>query len=157
MNQIVRRLLGVVCISAGWGAVWTAVFAGLVAGVGFLRPQDLDSGEGVVPAAGIGLLVGCVSGTFFGGLLAFAENQRQLRDLSLLRMAIWGMIAAAVWPLVTEVDNRMVFILCPLGAAWACVSVGAGRSVGAAKQRPLARWIGSVLAFPLQAACGANR
>ena len=45
MNQIRRRILGVIGIGLSWSVVWGAFFFALASIIGFFRPQDFDSGE----------------------------------------------------------------------------------------------------------------
>jgi hypothetical protein len=122
--------------------------------VGVLRPQDIDAGEGPLRAVGIGLMVGFVSGTVFGILLAIGEHRKSLSDLRLLRIAAWGIVAASTFPLLTAVDNRMLYIFCPLGALWAAISVVMARRASADPAHRSA--VGRLLAEPIEAALGAN-
>lgn len=158
MNRILRKLLGVLAIGLSWGPVWCAFFVTLVLIIGIIRPQDMDPGEGPGIAGKIGLLVGFVSGAVFGVILSFAENRKTLPDLALIRVALWGVVAAAVWPLLTTVDNRMIYILCPLGAACASASVAMARKMDlhAPERSQFLRWIGFVLVKPLQAVCASK-
>jgi hypothetical protein len=158
MNKLFWKLLGVVGIGMSWSIVWGAFFATLVLIIGVFRPEDIDLGEGPIEVSRIGLIVGFVSGAIFGTILSFAENRKSLLDLSLIRMAIWGMLAAAAWPLLTYVDDSMVFILCPLGAVCAAASVAIARRAewhDLERPQPL-RLIGRLLAKPLQAACASK-
>jgi len=158
MKQPLRKFLGVMGIGLSWGTVWAAVFATLVLIIGIVRPEDIDPGEGPLVASGIGLVVGFVSGAIFGIILSFAENRKSLRDLALIRVAIWGMVGSAVWPLLTPLPNSMMLILCPLGAVCASVSVAiAKRSERHRLERPPPfGLIGRLLASPLKAACASN-
>ncbi|MGI8783293.1 MAG: hypothetical protein ACR2L2_06555 [Acidobacteriota bacterium] len=115
MNKPLRKLLGVMGIGLSWGAVWGALFATLVLIIGIVRPEDIDPGEGAVAVSGIGWLVGFVSGVLFGIILSFAEDRKSILDPALSRVAIWGMLGSAAWPLLTAVDDSMMLILCPLG------------------------------------------
>ena len=158
MNKPLRKLLGVMGIGLSWSIVWGVVFAtlGLIAGI--VRPEDIDPGEGPVVVIGTGLLVGFVSGAVFGIILSFAENRKAILDLALIRVALWGMLAAAVWPLLTIVHDSMMVIVCPLGAICALAAVAIARRAELHDpERPqLLRLIGRLLASPLQAACASN-
>jgi len=153
-----RKLLGVMGIGLSWSVMWGLVFAilGLIGGI--IRPQDIDPGEGPVVIIGTGLLVGFVSGVVFGIILSFAENRKTLLDLALIRVAIWGMLAAAVWPLLTIVHDSMMIILCPLGAACAAGAVALARRAEfhSREQSSLAGLIDRFLASHLKAACASN-
>jgi hypothetical protein len=90
-----------------------------------------------------------------GLILSLAENRKPLVDLELVRVTIRGAVAAAAWPLLTHADDRMVYILCPFGAACALVSVVIARKaelLQPARLHVLTR-IDNLLAKPLQAAC----
>jgi hypothetical protein len=102
-----------------WGAIFAAI--GLIVRV--IDPGSIDPGEEPIVIAGIGAILGFVSGAGFGALLAVAERGKRIRDLSLGRAALWGALATSVWPLLTPADNRMLLFLCPIGAALAATSI----------------------------------
>src|SRR5262245_3208435 len=158
MNKTLRRSLGVMGIGASWGVVWGMVFTALDLIIGFFRPDDIGPGEGPLDVSRVGLLVGFVSGAIFGTILSILENRKSIRELSLLRVAIWASVAAAVWPLITVVDDSMVIILCPLGAGCALAAVTIARKAWAqdTKRSKLLSFIGGIVAKPLAAACASN-
>lgn len=121
-----------------WGAVWAAIFAALALIIGFVDPDQIDAGEGPIPVAGVGALFGFVSGAAFAVLLSLAEGRKTIRDLSLTRAALWGALGTAAYPLLTPVDNGMVFIVCPVGAALAAASVAVARKaqLGVSPEQP---------------------
>ena len=119
MRAFLRKCRGILGVAITWGAMWGAVFALIAFVVGIIDPDSIDPGETPLRIAGLGAVFGAVSGVVFGVLLAVAEGRKTLRDLSLARVALWGAVATAVFPLVTPVDNRMLIIVCPIGAALA--------------------------------------
>jgi uncharacterized membrane protein len=119
MRAFLRKCRGILGVAITWGAVWGAVFATLAFIVGIIDPDSIDPGETPLRIAGLGAVFGVVSGVAFGVLLAVAEGKKTLRDLSLARVALWGAVASAVFPLLTPVDNSMLVIVCPIGAALA--------------------------------------
>jgi hypothetical protein len=127
MSTPLRRVRGLFGIGLTWGALWAAVGALVVVIVGYVRPADIDPGEGPLVAAAVLGITGFVSGLAFGGLLSVGERRNTLLKLSLIRVALWGTLGAAVVPLLTGVDNSMVFITCPLGATLATLSVALAR------------------------------
>lgn len=133
--RICRAILGV---AFTWGTVWGAVFALIALAVGVIDPDSIDPGETPLRIAGLGAVFGAVSGIVFGVLLSVAERRKTLRELSLVRVALWGAVAAAVFPLVTPLDNRMLIIVCPIGAALAVglVAVAKKGSVAARHEKP---------------------
>ena len=114
-------------IAVTWGTVWAAIFAALGLTIGLLEPDSIDPGEGPLRVAWIGAVYGVVSGAVFAVLLALAEEWKAIRDLSLSRAALWGIIGTAAFPLLTPVDNSMVVFLCPVGAALAAASVAVAK------------------------------
>jgi hypothetical protein len=106
-----------------WGVMWGAVFATIGLIVGIVDPDSIDPGEGPGRIAAIGALYGLVSGAVFSLILSIAERRRAIGELSLARTAVWGAVAAAVFPLLTPAANSMLVFLCPIGAALAAGSV----------------------------------
>jgi hypothetical protein len=123
MDALFRWCRGALGTGATWGAAWAATFASLVLVIGILDPDSIDPGEGPLKGIAIGALFGFVSGAVFSALVALAEGGKAVRDLSAGRAALWGMLATAAYPLLTAVDNGMLFIVCPVGAALAAASV----------------------------------
>ena len=119
MRAFLRKCRGILGVALTWGTLWGAVFAGIAFVVGAIDPDSIDPGETPLRIAGIGAVFGAVSGIIFGVLLSVFERRRTLRELSLVRVALWGAVATAVYPLLTPVDNRMLVIVCPIGAALA--------------------------------------
>ena len=119
MRAFLRKGRGILGVAITWGAVWGAVFATLAFVAGAIDPDSIDPGETRLRIAGMGAVFGAVSGVVFGVLLSVAEGRKTLRELSLARVALWGAAATAVYPLLTAVDNRMLFLVCPIGAALA--------------------------------------
>jgi hypothetical protein len=70
---------------------------------------------------------GFVSGALFGIALTFAERRKSVGDLSLVRAALWGVMASAVFPLVTGRADQ-VFWTCPFGLITSVVSVAIARN-----------------------------
>jgi hypothetical protein len=126
MNRSLRRLRGVVSIGLIWGILWAAIFAAITIVVWVIDPEDIDAGEGPVRVGAIGGAIGLVSGVLFGALLSFTERRRAVRDMALVRAAIWGLTASAVFPLLTGRQDQ-VFVLAPIGAALAVAAVAIAR------------------------------
>jgi hypothetical protein len=72
--------------------------------------------------------VGFVSGLLFGILLSLAESGKAIQDFSLGRAALWGMLGAAVFPLVTGREDQ-VFWTCPFGMLAAVALVAVARKL----------------------------
>ena len=85
------------------------------------------AGESPFVIAPIVRLIGFVSGVGFGIILSFAERRKTILELSLSRVAMWGILGSAALPLLTGMENTLIFVVCPLGAVFASVSVAIAR------------------------------
>ncbi len=100
MDEILRKLRGLLGVGVTWGAVWAVV--GSVVGVvyGLVAPDLWQWGNPILDwTLGMGMY-GFVSGVGFGKLLALAEGRRRLDELSLPRVAMWGVLGSAAVPLL---------------------------------------------------------
>ena len=116
MKTFLRRLRGALGVSVTWGTLFAAVFAALALIVGVLDPDSIDPGETLFRISGIGAVLGFVSGVVFSALLALVERGKKVHELSVVRAAICGTVATAVFPLLTTANNDMAIVLCPIGA-----------------------------------------
>jgi hypothetical protein len=80
--------------------------------------------------------VGLVSGAFFGVLLAFGENGKAVEQISLMRVALWGALSAAVFPVMTGRANQL-FWTCSFGVIVAVAMVAMARRAALSR---LDRW-----------------
>lgn len=104
--MIWHRIRGVLGISIVWAFAWLP----LAVGLGLYRywrdapilhalPRTLGHFlSHMANAVGLGMLAGAVSGAIFAVILALAERNRTLSDLSIRRLAIWGGIGASLVP-----------------------------------------------------------
>ena len=129
MRGFLRRCRGVLGLSLTWGGAWAAIFGTLALIAELVRPGSIDPGEGPIVILTIGAAFGFISGAIFGGLLSIGERGKSIASLSLRRAALWGALGTAAWPLLTPVDNGMLFLVCPIGAALAAGSVGLAKKV----------------------------
>jgi hypothetical protein len=127
MNKQLRRLRGVVGLGLTWGIAWAVLFALLVLVIRRFDPDSIDAGEGPLPVATLMGSVGFVSGVVFGLLLALVESGRPILDLSSGRAVMWGVLAAAAFPLLAGREDQ-VLVFCPLGAALAAALVAIARN-----------------------------
>jgi len=74
----------------------------------------------------------------FGATPALTDRRKVLSKLSVGRVALWGAIGTAAFPLLTAVNNSMLIILCPIGAALAAgsVAIAKGAELRASKELP---------------------
>src|SRR6185503_14233221 len=97
MKTFLRRIRGALGVSVTWGTLFSAVFATVALIVGVLDPDSIDPGETLLRIAGIGAILGFVSGVVFSALLAVVERGKELHELSVVRAAICGTVATAVF------------------------------------------------------------
>lgn len=124
MNVYLRKLRGVTGISLIWAPVYAAMFMVLAGIAAIFIPIRGDVGP--VRMLAIIAQVGFISGSLFGLLLSFAENGKAIRTLSLGRVALWGMLGSAVFPILTGRADQ-VFWVCPFGAIVAMALVALAR------------------------------
>ncbi len=143
MPTVFRRLRGVVAVGLTWGAVWAAFGAviGVVALV--VSPEVVDQGEGPADIARILGTAGFISGAGFALLLATLERGRGILDVSMARVAAWGVAGGALIPLLTDVANNQAVWTSPLGAVLATSALAIARR---AERRQLASTASAALA-----------
>ena len=127
MSKILRNLRGLLGIGLTWGIVWAAVMIAVGMIIEVVDPDSIDPGEEPIVLGAVVGLVGFISGLVFGGLLSIAERQKTISDLSLSRVAMWGILVSAAFPLLAGKDIRMMLFLGPLGAVSALTSVALAR------------------------------
>jgi hypothetical protein len=86
-------------------------------------PDSIDPGEGPLLAVRIVGFQGLVAGAAFGLLLSLTETRKRILNLSLIRVAAWGLLASAVLPFVTGMPIGMMWFVCLLGTGSATASV----------------------------------
>ena len=139
MRAFLRKCRGALGFGVMWGVAWAAIFAAIAFAVGIFDPDSIDPGEGPLRVGAIGGIFGFVSGIAFGATLALADGRKSLSKLSVGRAALWGAIGTALFPLLTAVDNSMLIILCPIGAALAAGSVAIAKKAELRASEELAK------------------
>src|SRR6185436_7007084 len=104
MSVYIRKLRGVTGISLIWAPVWAVMFTVLLFILQVFLPLDSDVGT-----IRMMLMIGWV------GLVSGGESGKPIRDLSLGRVMVWGILGSAVYPLLTQRANQ-VFWTCAFGA-----------------------------------------
>jgi hypothetical protein len=127
MDALLRKLRGLMGVGLTWGILWAMVMAAIGVIFWVVDPDSIDPGEGPLIASAIVGFQGFVAGVGFGLLLSFAETRKRMLDLSLIRVAIWGMLASAALPFLTGMPIGMLWFVCLLGAASASASVAIAR------------------------------
>jgi hypothetical protein len=123
MRNFLRKVRGALGIGATWAVAWGAIFTGIAFVIGIFDPDSIDLGETPIRIGAIGGLFGFISGVAFGATLALADGRKVLSRLSVGRAALWGALGTALFPLLTAVDDSMLILVCPIGAALAAGSV----------------------------------
>lgn len=136
MKRLARWLRGALSVGLTWSVLWIAFGVVLMTVLWIVAPADIGPGEGPGKALPILGLVGLLSGVGFASLLSLAERRRALGELSLGRVALWGMLGSAAVPLLMGADASMGVLTGTLGALFAAGSValarrGAGREPAA--------------------------
>ena len=127
MTSFRRWLRGALSIGVTWGTLW--VIIGVIVGttIYLIDPADIEPGEGPAKALPILAAVGLLSGFGFATLLSLAEGRRSLRDLSMVRVAVWGALGSAAIPFVMGADASMGWLTGSLGAIFAAGSLALAR------------------------------
>lgn len=139
---MLRRIRGLLGVGVTWGALWGAIggLIGLVIGLVTGHPYLAD--PIIEWALGMGAY-GIVSGIGFGALLSLNEGRRTLRDLSLKRVAFWGVLGSALVPLgfgvlgFFEAGTTLLDVLGAIGVTAALGGTFASGSVAMARRAEL--------------------
>ena len=123
MGIILRRLRGALGIGLTWAGLWIVI--GVMLGI--LRPGDIGPGEGPRRILPILAMVGLLSGLGFAGFLWLAERRRTFEQLSLGRVALWGLLGSALIPVIMGTEGSMGLLTGSLGAVFAAGSVAVAR------------------------------
>ncbi len=100
LTKLLRRIRGLTGVGITWGALWGLIGAGIGFVLGVIDPY-LWSFENPVAVWGLGMAAyGFVSGIGFGALLSLADGTKVLGELSLRRVAVWGVLGSAAVPLL---------------------------------------------------------
>jgi len=100
MSELFRKIRGALGVGTTWGVMWAAIGAVIGLIIEWTNPSMFYFVNPVVEwAIGMGMY-GAVSGFGFAGLLSLREGRKMLSDLSLKRVALWGVLGSAAVPLV---------------------------------------------------------
>ena len=127
VKHAVRPLVDAAGIGLFWAALWTAIGVVLVIVVGVIDPGDIDAGEGPL---GLGVVLGTAGlmcGALFGVLFALAERGRRLVDVPWYRVLLWAAVGSAALPLVTPMNDQVVFNTVPFGLLAAGATIALAR------------------------------
>lgn len=123
MKTLLRRLRGALGVAVTWAIGWGVVMFVIGTVISIVDPPSIDPGEEPWRLALIVAPVGAISGAVFALVFAVAERHRRLHDLSGWRAAAWGAIGGAALPLLTPMNNSIVYNTAVLGALFAGTTV----------------------------------
>src|SRR5687768_11985217 len=135
MTNIRRWLRGALGTGLIWAVLWIIIGVLMMTGIWLVDPEQIgnDGPSWVLPILGT---VGFLSGLGFASLLSLAERRHSLRELSLGRVALWGMLGSAAIPLLMGTDGSMGWLTGTLGAVFAAGSVAIARRGSPAEPNP---------------------
>lgn len=142
LTMVGRRLRGALGVALTWAIGWAAVMFVIGTVVMIVDPPSIDPGEEPWRLAMIVAPVGFVSGAVFSLVFAVVERHRRLDELSGPRAALWGAIGGAALPLLTPMNDMIVYNTAILGALFAGTTVAIVRRAAlrtANSQAPLPR------------------
>ena len=100
LSRLLRRLRGLTGVGLTWGTLWGTIGAGIGFVLGYMDPFLWQVSNPIIDWAAGMAAYGFVSGVGFGTLLSLGEGSKLLRELSLKRVAIWGILGSAAVPLL---------------------------------------------------------
>lgn len=95
--------------------------------IGIVDPDSIDAGEEPWRLASLVGTVGFISGSVFALIFSSAERRKSIKQLSVLRAALWGALGGAALPLLTTMNDSVLFNTVPLGAIIAASTVAIAR------------------------------
>lgn len=133
MRRLLRRLRGILGFGVTWGIAFGVLMYLVGTVVSIVDPPSIDAGEEPARIALLAGIIGFISGAGCAVILTAWEGRRTMRQLSVGRAALWGLLGASTLPLLTAAADSMVFLFGPLGAALAAGSVAIARRAGPAE------------------------
>jgi hypothetical protein len=127
MNTLLRKLRGMLGVGITWAVGWAIIMFIIGTIIGVVDPDSIDAGEEPWRITLLVSTVGFISGSFFALILSSAERRKKVRELSVLRGAVWGALGAAVLPLLTTMNDTVLTTTMPLGALFAASTVAIAR------------------------------
>jgi predicted small integral membrane protein len=115
LGQGLRLLRGCVVMGLAWTPAWIALFFGLVGLILVVFRPGPDPDVGTLQMVTTMGWVGFCSGSLFGLVVALAGHGRAGGSVSRGRAVLWGILAAAAYPLLTGRADQVIWT-CPFGA-----------------------------------------
>ena len=110
-----------------WAVGWAIVMFIIGTIIGMVDPDQIDQGEEPWRIALMVSTVGFISGSVFALIFSSAERRKKIRELSAGRAALWGALGGAALPLLTTMNDSILFNTAPLGAIFAASTVAIAR------------------------------
>ena len=110
-----------------WAVGWAILMFIIGNIIGLIDPTQIDEGEEPWRLALMVGTVGLISGSVFALIFSSAERRKRIRDLSVLRASFWGALGGAALPLLTTMNDAVLFNTVPLGAIFAASTVAIAR------------------------------
>ena len=110
-----------------WAVGWAILMFIIGNIIGLIDPTQIDEGEEPWRLALMVGTVGLISGSVFALIFSSAERRKRIRDLSVLRASFWGALGGAALPLLTTMNDTVLFNTVPLGALFAASTVAIAR------------------------------
>jgi len=127
MDGLLRKLRGMLGVGLTWGVGWAIVMFIIGSIIGVVDPDSIDAGEEPWRIAGLVGAVGFISGAVFAAILSSAERRKSIRELSVPRAVLWGALGGAALPLLTTMNDVVIFNTAPLGAIFAASTIAIAR------------------------------
>jgi uncharacterized membrane protein len=137
MNTLLRKLRGLLGVGFTWAVGWAIIMFIIGSIIGVVDPDSIDQGEEPWRLALIVGTVGFLSGSVFALIFSSAERRKSIRDLSVLRSAFWGALGGAALPLLTSMNDAVLFNTVPLGAIFAASTVAIARRAALREPEPV--------------------
>jgi hypothetical protein len=128
LNKVLGGLRGLLGIGLIWAILRVALAMTVGTLIGVIDPDDIGPGEEPIvlaPMIGPG---GFICGVVFGSLLSIVERRKIILELPLMRAAMWGILVAAVLPLVMGKGLPEMMVTSSVGAVSAVASVAMVRN-----------------------------
>lgn len=127
MHTWLRRLRGMLGVSAIWALGFGLFFALVSMVAGAVDPDSIDAGEDPLTLGLFGARLGALGGVIFSVLLSSANRRTLLRDLSVRGAALCGAVGAAALPVLAGADLGNAVLLAPVGAGLAAAAVAVAK------------------------------
>ena len=122
---LLRRLRGIIGAAISWAVIWLPV------GIVLLLVRPANSAAQNLRLLTVWELWGACSGVVFAIVLAVAERNHILSELSLMRVTAWGAVGAIALPIFLTVAARLRWTLTASDWLLAAIVLGVGATLGA--------------------------